>query len=170
MAKSKKKSAAQTLVIRHPVTVTVQPLAIEWAGSLDYLDVDKLAKAAKARIEVGHVTVNGCKSAVRVVVRKGIVVGMEVDGCAGCNDGEEMPPEVLPLLQAAQRKMRAADKGATGDRPMPVAQFLRQQQQKPERSRCFMFCFFGRCYICCGFLSDWRTFGCNRVGGSYDRG
>jgi hypothetical protein len=174
MANGKKRSVrngskTHTLVVRHPVQVTVQPLMIEPSGSLAYLDVAKLAKATRAHIELGHVTVNGCKSAVRAIVRKGVVVGIATDGCAGCDDGEGVPAEILPLLRAAQRKLRAADKSAGEDRPVPVAEFLQRQQQMPERSRCFMFCIFGRCYICCGFLSDLTTFSCGRVGRSFDR-
>jgi hypothetical protein len=151
-------TARRTLIIRHPVKVTVEPLKIERAKSLAYLDVAKLGKAAKAQFDLGEVKVDGCRSAVRAIVRKGMVVGIAIDGCVGCGT-DDVADDVLALLKSVQRKLGT---GKGPDRPVPVEVFLRQVV--PERSRCHMFCFLGRCYICCGFPSDISSWSCGRVG------
>jgi hypothetical protein len=151
----------QTVVVSHPVKVTVKTLKIKRAESLKYLDVAKLGKAAKAEFDLGHVKTDKCESTVRAIVRKGMVVGIRTE-CCNC-ESEKIPSEALDLIKAVARKVT---KGGGGPfRPVSVAAFLQQQGPVIETSKCHLFCFWGMCFVCCGFPSDSGSWGCTRIGG-----
>lgn len=152
----------QTFAIPQQVSITVQRLKIQRADSLKYLDVAKLSRAGNAEFELGHIKIKGRSSAVRAVVRKGMVVAIRSELCAECQP-EKPSRDLLALLEMVRR--RITSDGGSG-RPVPVATFL--QQQMPERSECHLICFWGMCFTCCGFPSDSKSWSCSRLGRSYE--
>ena len=156
------RQSKQTLAIRQPVSVTVQRLKIQRADSIKYLDIAKLSRAAKAEFALGDIKIKGRSSAIRAVVRKGMVVAIRSELCAGCQP-EKLSRDLLALLNVVRRKI-GSDGGSR--RPVPVATFL--QQQMPERSECHLICFWGMCFTCCGFPSDSESWSCSRLGASYE--
>src|SRR5262245_49330507 len=123
MPKTRQKK--EDLVFQHPVSVSVKRLKIEPATSLKYLDVDKLSRASKTEFEVGSVTVGNRRSAVRAVVRKGMVVALKTELCADCTPAR-VTPDVRDLLKAVQS--RIGDRDSVGRPPIPVVEFLQQDQ------------------------------------------
>lgn len=160
MARSRR--SGSEMVFQHSAPVRVKRLKIQRAPSLKYLDVEKLSRAASAEFDYGYVEVNGKKSAVRAVVRKGMVVSLKHEECSGC-EKVSMSKELKTLLAAVRRRLGPGGGGTS--RPEPVAVFL--QQQKPERSECVLVCWWFACFICCGFPSD-DKWDCNTVGRSYE--
>ena len=147
------------MVFQHSVPVRVRRLKIQRAPSLKYLDVEKLGRAASAEFDYGHLNVNGKRSTVRAIVRKGKVVSLRHEECSDC-EKTPMGPELRGLIKAIRRRIGG---GGGPSRPTPVAVFL--QQQQPERSECVLVCWWFACFICCGFPSD-DKWDCNTVGRS----
>jgi hypothetical protein len=56
------------------------------APSLAYLDLHKLSKAAKAEFEYGTFTVGKAKRTVNALVKKGMVIGLEIADCDDCRN------------------------------------------------------------------------------------
>lgn len=152
----------QDMVFQHSVPVTIKRLKIERAASLKYLDVDKLGRAASTEFDVGHVKVGRRRSAVRAVVRKGMVVALRTELCSDCEPAH-MTPGLADLMKAVRRRIRAG--GGRPSRPVPVAVFL--NQQVPERSECHLVCTWFLCWVCCGFPSDDDSWQCSVLGRGY---
>ena len=151
-------------VFQHRVPVKVKRLKIQRAASLAYLDIDKLSRAARAEFDLGYVKAGDRRSAVQAIVRKGMVVGLRTELCANCRPAR-MTAELRQLLKAVSRRIGGGARPPA--RGVPVAVFLRQQQ--PERSECYMICWWFTCFICCGFPSDPDSWSCSIPGGSYPR-
>jgi len=111
---------------RHPVRVEVRRPKFERSASLAYIDVAKLARAARAEFEVGHFEVGRCRRTVVAVVRRGVVTALRVEACAQCQP-VRLTPERQALLKLARR--RIGQRRAERFRPMPVAQFMRGAAQ-----------------------------------------
>ncbi len=69
---SKQRSGSVTLT--HPVKVTITPSRFREFASLGQLDVARLKRAARQRIEVGYFESECCRRMVHAVVHKGKVV------------------------------------------------------------------------------------------------
>lgn len=157
MAKKKSGAGSRSLQLNLPVTVRVKPVRIRPSPSLAYLDTARLDKAARAEFELGEIQSGECRNSVYAVVKKGMVTGLRLHGCHDEKKGR-MDPGLQKALQEIRKRLGSGERPQP---PLPVSEFLRQ---KPERSRCFMFCLFGFCIICCGFLSDIGTWGCVIIG------
>ena len=89
------------LTFRHSVKVAVERPEFELLDAVSHLDVAALERAARAEIEVGYVESACCRQLVRAVIRKGMVIELKVEPCAG--EALEPSPDLLRLLEAARR-------------------------------------------------------------------
>jgi hypothetical protein len=147
------------LTFRHSVKVAVETPEFELLDAVSHLDVAALERAARAEIEVGYVASACCRQLVRAVIRKGMVVEMKVEPCAG--EALKASPELVRLLEAARRTVGRG--GRPGRLPMPIAAFLASAARiSVQVLVCVRICFFGVCVNCCHLegSDDWI---CGRV-------
>ena len=139
---------ASSMTFDTSIKVEVSRLKMKRSAAVDYIDTAKLAKAAKAEFEVGHVIVKGSKKPVLAIVKKGMVVGLKMGECEGCSDAAPTK-EVRALLRTASNKL---DGGVTKvpPAPIPVEVFV-SRQANIEISHCFLVClpFTNFCWVCC---------------------
>ena len=156
-------STNEVIEFEQPIPVTIRRLRIKRAASLAYLDVAKLSRAANAEFDFGHVAAGKCRSVVKAIVKKGMVVGLNVEGCNDC-EPMKIGPEFQRVLESVRKRLYSE-----GEQPPPqtVPEFL--AQQVPERSRPFLICFIFFCVICTGFPSDPKSWSCHTVGRSFPR-
>lgn len=119
MARSNRGKLLGTL--RYPVQIEVRRPKFIRAASLAYLDVAKLARAARAEFEVGHFEGGCCRNAVLAVVRRGMVTALRLEACADCKP-VRLTPEIQAMLNAARRRVGRGRQRPF--RPMAVAQFM----------------------------------------------
>jgi hypothetical protein len=155
---NKSASKSKTVVLEN-IPIEVRPVNLKKVPSLDYLDVQKLSKAAKAQFEYGTFTVGKAKRTVNALVKKGMVVGLEIAGCDDCRN-DELPPS---LKKVFERVAAQVNRNPVSTEPVPVAEFL-QQAPPIGRSHCTLFCIFGYCFICCSCCSL-TIFCCTVLGG-----
>ncbi len=154
MARSNRGKLVTTF--RYPIRVEVRRPKFERSASLAYIDVAKLARAARAEFEVGHLEAGCCRKAVLAVVRRGMVTALRVEACAQCKP-VRITPELQALLKVAQR--RIGRRRNAPFRPMSVAQFMsRTTELTIVVGTCSESCFtiggYGFCVVCCGFGSS----------------
>ena len=135
---------------RYPVRVEVRRPKFERSAALAYIDLAKLARAARAEFEVGHFETRCCRRTVLAVVRRGVVTALRVPACAECK-AVRLTTERQALLRLARRRIGARERRF---RPMPVAQFIRRAAELPRLGECHEVCFitiFGYdiCWFCC---------------------
>jgi hypothetical protein len=141
------------------VKVAVERPEFELLDAVSHLDVAALERATRAEIELGYVENACCRQLVRAVIRKGMVVELKVEPCAG--EALEPSPDLVRLLEAARRK--AGRRGRPGRLPMPVAGFLASAALiSVDVLVCVRICFLGWCATCCQLQGndDWI---CGRV-------
>ena len=136
---------------RYPIRVEVRRPKFERSASLAYLDLAKLARAARAELEVGHFETVCCRKPVLAVIRRGVVTDLRVQACAECKP-VRLTPERQALLRLARRRIGGRREGRF--RPMPVAQFINGPAALPFLGECHEICFitiFGYdiCWFCC---------------------
>lgn len=156
---AKGKGRSRPLEFSHSVKVAVETPEFELLDAVSHLDVAALERAAKAEIEVGYVESGCCRQLVRAVIRKGMVVELKVEPCAG--EELEPSPDLVRLLEAARR---TAGRGTRPGRlPLPVATFLASAALVTvDVLVCVRVCFLGVCATCCQLQgSDQWT--CGRV-------
>jgi hypothetical protein len=140
----------QVITFRYPIRVEVRRPKFERSASLGYIDVAKLARAARAEFDVGHIDAGCCRKAVLAVVRRGMVSAFRVEACAQCKP-VRLTPELQTLLKFARRRI-----GRRRDRPfrsMSVAQFMSGTAESIVEGTCSEFCLtvggYGVCLVCC---------------------
>jgi hypothetical protein len=144
------KGKDRKVVFQYPMEIEVRPLKIHRASSLAYLDAEKLSRAAKTEFDVGHVVVGATRRSVRATVRKGIVTGIRVEGCADCKP-VEMSPQLRQLLMEARRRVNP--RGPRPWRPVSVREYLASQHD--VEMDCFYICFRPFfCIWCCRTESE----------------
>jgi len=139
-----KKSKTSLLSFKHAARVNLELLPFHPLPSLKYLDAETLGRAAKAKIEVGSFQTDCCARHVRALIEGGKVIGLEVDPCP---DSKPPPPDLVPVLRAALKKLRPKAPGKW--KPMPVAAFLAQPDLTIIVFTCIRICVFGYCFVCC---------------------
>jgi hypothetical protein len=149
------KSKASSLSFKHPAQVNVELLPFHPLPSLKYLDAEALGRAAKAKIEVGAFQTGCCARHVQAVIEGGKVIGLELDPCP---NSKPAPPDLVPVLRAAFKKLRPKPPGKW--KPMPVAAFLAQPQQIISTITCIQICIWGCCIVCCTTVSPDIPFWC----------
>jgi hypothetical protein len=145
----------------HPVHVTVSKPQFELLASIKELDLAKLAKAARADIEIGYVKGDCCQQLVRATIRKGMVTGLVVDPCSD-RKPERAPPELIRLLKTAKRRIGGSKRPPKF--PMPVASFMSNARIiSVDTITCIQICIFGWCIQCCEALQIPGEWFCGRV-------
>jgi hypothetical protein len=158
MAKANK-SKGPSFSFKHLAQVDAELVPFHPLPSLKYLDASALGRAAKAKIEVGTFQGGCCARHVQAVIEGGKVVGLEVDRCP---DSKPAPPDLVPVLRAALKKLRPKPPGKW--KPMPVAEFLAQLQQIISTITCIQICIWGHCIVCCTTVDpDYPIFCGSRV-------
>ena len=146
MASSAKRSTSRA-TFTHAVRVEVRRLPFHLLESVRQLDVDKMARSASARFEVGYFETGDCRQLVRAVVRRGMVTGLEADPCPG-DATEPAPRELARVMTEARRRLGPG--GPPVRFPMPVARFVSQAAGLTIKTMvCVQICLFRRCWVCC---------------------
>lgn len=145
MAGSRQRSP-RTLVLRRSVPIEVTPLPFQPLAAVRNLDLDALARAKSARIEVGHYETGCCRRVVHAVIRKGMVTKFEVEPC---KDPVRLTPEWKGVLRDVHRAVRA--RSGRGEKfPLPVSQLPSAVARiKYSIWVCVRICCFGYCLTCC---------------------
>ena len=146
----KAKGSGEKIIIKATIPFEITKLPVKRAASLAYLDVEKLSRAAKAEFVIGQTVAGKSSRDVRAVVRKGMVVALEMEGCSDCKP-MKLTPELKKVLNTALRKLNP--KKDRFDKPIPVREFLAMEPEI-DRSHCFSFCFLGYCIQCCWCCGD----------------
>jgi len=164
MARASKRSGSVTLT--HPVKVTVTPARFHEFASLRQLDVARLKRAARQRIEVGYFESDCCRRMVHAVVQKGRVTKLELEPCKG-----ETPatPELTQVIKASLRRLGARP-GGSRPLPMPIEKFMSNAAGFVIQIwGCIKICCFGYCLFCCYDISRlgfWGFCKWERLGGT----
>jgi hypothetical protein len=136
------------------VEFEVTPVPFVPFQSLRTLDLDRLARARHAVVELGQFESNRCKRTVRAVIKAGQVTEVKVDPCRDVK--AKVPPEFARLISRARRALKRSTP-PTPRLPMSVARFfVRQTSGDIEigpATVCLTICidFFGTriCTVCC---------------------
>jgi hypothetical protein len=150
------------LAFKHPVRIEVYRPEFDLFTSVAHLNITKLARAARAEIELGTLKTSCCSPIVCALIRKGMVTELRVNPCPE-GKSEPLTPECIRLLNLARRRARQRRSGP-GPLPMPVAKFMSVAQEiSTETLNCFSVCLFGHCLICCHIQSTDRWV-CSTIG------
>jgi hypothetical protein len=163
MARAAKRSRP-VATFKHSLDVEVYRSRFELLESVRHLDIDGLARAAGAEIELGHVAAGCCKRLARAEVRKGMVTRILLEPCAE-RPRIKKTPELTRLVNLAVR--RAAGKRRRLPLPLPVRDFLSSAREVLEETIiCIHICILGHCLWCCfywegGGPNPWGYLDCN---------
>jgi hypothetical protein len=143
--------ARSSVSFSFPAKVTARRAEVELAPSLAHLDVDSLARAARAEFDVGYVQTGDCaccRRRVTAVVRRGMVTDLRVEGCSD-GEGVKPTPDLVRAMRLAQQ--RVAKRGPRDPKlPVPVATFVAQAAPLTIKTLvCIQICVFGHCFTCC---------------------
>ena len=145
------KSSSRSFIVNQRVAVKVTPLPFTPLAALKHVDVARLKRVGQHRIEVGYFESECCRRMVYAVVRKGMVVKVELDPCEG---GVKTTPETEKVIQAALARMRAGKRPAKL-LPVPVERFMSNAAGLIIQIwGCIRICCFGYCLICCYDISS----------------
>jgi hypothetical protein len=154
MAASKMKDKA--ISFTYPVEVRARQLPVKYLASLRNLDVQKLAGARRAEIELGFVKTSCCQQVVRAIIREGTVTEVCIDPCSS-KKSPPLPPDAERILEVTRKKL-AAKRQQSGRFPMPVNKFFAEALADTGVTviTCYRICLWGVCIDCCQQPSgDW---------------
>lgn len=147
MKKTLTKSGASAS-FRYAATVDVTRPDFTLLSSVKHLDVGRLAKVARAQLEIGYFESDCCRKTVRATVRKGMVTALRVDPCED-DPTRRIPPELEVLVQKALKRIGPGGKPPFRA-PMPVAAFLSNAHFiTVDTITCVRICILGFCFVCC---------------------
>ena len=140
------KQPARTLVIPQQVPIEVTPLPFRPLDSVSHLDLESLARARNARIELGSYDGGCCRRMLHAVVRQGKVTKFELDPCT---EVQRVTPEMARVLADIHRAV--ASRGEPGPKfPFPVHELPEAVARiKYSVWVCVKICCFGYCLTCC---------------------
>ncbi len=143
----KKRPQSVSTTIERKVKIEVEEARFEPFAALSYLDVERLKKAGRVRIELGTVD-GGCSGrTVYGVVEKGMLVAIEFEGCkdkdARCGDLE------LGELIEQVRKPLGTTQAATRKLPLEMSELIANPGIVIETWTCYRICIWGFCFTCC---------------------
>ena len=101
-----------------PVKVEVRKPEVQLNDSIGALDVERLSKGSH-KIEIGFVKGGCCPQRVRAVIKRGMVIGCEVEPCSE-QPTVALSPEFLALVDTATRQIQTGKKW----QPIPVSEFV----------------------------------------------
>ena len=149
--------------VRQAVEFRFSTVPFEPLHSVRALDLEQLARARHAVVELGQFDAGCCKRTARAVIKAGRVTGIKIDACT---DGAgHLTPEFARLFARARSKLKRS-KTAAPRLPMPVARFFRQSRLGDvtidvdilDGMTCCKVCttVFGTliCSFCCGTTPD----------------
>ena len=147
MASSRLKDKAISFM--HPVEVRAMQLPVKYLASLRNLDVQKLARAKRAEIEVGFIKTSCCHHVVRAIIRNGTVTEVRIDP-GSSKKFPPLPADVKRILEVARKKL-AAKRQQAGRFPMPVKKFFAKMLGDTGVTviTCCRICLWGVCIDCC---------------------
>lgn len=149
------KPRSRSLTVNQRVRVTITPAPFHVFASVRQLDVARLKRAARQRIEVGYFESECCRRMVHAVVRKGQVVKLELEPCEGTAPAS---PEIEQVARAALKRL-GVKPGGGKVLPVPVERFVANAQGFTwEIWWCFRICCFGYCIFCCFDIGKNRGF------------
>jgi hypothetical protein len=148
MARSNRGELVTTF--QYPIRVEVRRPKFERSASLAYIDIARLARAARAEFELGHLEAGGCRKAVLGIVRRGMVTALRVEACAQCKP-VRLTPELQAVLKVAQRRIGRRRAGPF--RPMSVARFMSRGAELV--ADCYWICIHRLCLYCCKIGMRW---------------
>lgn len=145
------KSSSRSFIVNQRVAVKVTPVPFTPLATLKHLDVARLKRAGQQRIEVGYFESECCRRMVYAVVRKGMVVKLELDPCEG---EVKTTPETEQVIKAALARMRAGKRGGKV-LPVPVERLASNAAGLIIQIwGCIKICCFGYCLFCCYDISS----------------
>jgi len=160
MARSKNVRAFK---VRQTVEFQFATVPFEPFQSVRALDLEQLARARSAVVELGQFEAGCCKRMARAVIKYGRVTAIKIDAC---KDGAgKVAPELARLFARAHAKLKRS-KGPAPRLPMPVTRFFRRSALGEvtidvgtiDNMTCYTVCIsiVGAliCSICCGTSSS----------------
>jgi hypothetical protein len=133
----------------HPIEVRARQLPVKYLASVRNLDVQKLARAKRAEIELGFVKTSCCQHVVRAIIRNGTVTEVRIDPRSS-KKSPALPPGVERILEVTRKKL-AAKRQQGGRFPMPVKKFFADLSGQTGVTviTCYRICLWGVCIDCC---------------------
>jgi len=134
----------------YPVQIEVRRAEFELLASVPYLDLDKLARAARAEIELDYnKPYSSCRHFVRAIVEEGMVTDLVVEPCCSAEETEPASPELVRLFNIAHQHVTSPE-GEPFRPPVPVADFMANAAAMGLRwIVCIEICVFNSCFHCC---------------------
>src|SRR5271168_280718 len=152
MAKPAKRRESP-VTFKHSVEIEVRRPRLEAFGSLHQLDMEKIAQADRAVIELGYLKSECCQQLVKAIIRKGMVTELQIEPCAAAD--RVKPPLAMRKLLEAALKRAARGNPRPPKFPLPVA-VLMKELISVTTITCVQICFFGWCIACCQTpANDW---------------
>jgi len=139
-----------SIIFKYPALVEVRRPKFEPFASLPQLDLEKLASAELAKIELGYVKTECCQQLVKAIVRKGMVTEVQVQPCN--EPGGTKPSPEMRKLVAAALKRAARGNPRPPKFPMTFPAMLESLLSITTIS-CVQICLFGWCISCCQITS-----------------
>ena len=147
MAPSAKQPQPRT-TFEQTARIDVRQAEFELLGSVPYLDLDKLAGAARAEIELGYFKSDSCRHFVRAIVEEGMVTDLVVEPCPE-DEPQLASPELVRLFNIARERVTSPG-SESFQPPVPVADFMPNAVAMAIRIIvCIEICMFQFCYTCC---------------------
>jgi len=142
-------SSTRTITFEHTIKVEASEAAFEFLEAMSFLDIDRLAEADEAHIEIGTVVSDCCRRLVRGVVEKGILTAIEFEPDEEAPDTAlaDVDPELVELLEAASSALGI--QAPSRDLPIPLADLIATPQIVSETWTCVRACAVGICITCC---------------------
>jgi hypothetical protein len=137
------------ITFEYPVQIEVRRAEFELLASVPYLDLDKLARSARAEIELGYYkTDSSCRHFIRAIVEEGMVTELLVEPCSA-EETEPASPELVRLFNIARENVSSPE-GEPFRPPVPVSDFMPNAVAMSIRIIvCIEICMFQFCYTCC---------------------
>ena len=152
MPRSRAKSRS-TAEFRFPVPVKVTRARFKLSPAFRHIDPRRVASRAKVEIEIGSFEGQGCGSTVTAIVKKGMVVRLDVTPCA---ETRSVPRDrsLKTLLAAARQRLG----GSTRPRKFKAVPFAKLQEEGDggitiSGITCIQICIYGHCIVCCSLVA-----------------
>lgn len=155
MATSKQK--LRSVHVQKTIDIEVTPVPFVPFESLRNLDLEALARAPRAVVELGQIETECCRRTARALIKKGYVTEVRLDPCGAKGKPAPIDRDFAKLIAQADAKLRG--KGGGGVKlPIPVAKFFARKGvigvDIPASWTCYRICptLFGKqifCMTCC---------------------
>lgn len=135
-----------SIVFKYPALVEVRRPKFEAFASLRQLDLEKLAGADLAKIELGYIKTECCQQLVKATIRKGMVTEVQVQPCDEA--ARTKPSPEMKKLVAAALKRAARGNPRPPKFPMTISALM-ENLISVTTITCIQICVFGWCIACC---------------------